>query len=79
MKDCHQIDLATEFPELKEKIHTLKVTNRHFSRLYDEYCDISKHIHLAESRVELLSETAEEALRKKRLTLKDELYTMLRS
>jgi uncharacterized protein len=79
MKDYHQIDLATEFPEFKDRIHDLKTSNRHFRRLYEEYCEVSKSIHLAEERVELMSERAEEDLRKKRLTLKDELYGMLRS
>ena len=28
-------DLATEFPEFKDKIHILKMEDRHFARLFE--------------------------------------------
>jgi len=72
-------DLHHEFPEFKEAIHTLKTSNSHFSRLFDAY-------HAATSEVEKLQDAgipvddaSFEALKKKRLKLKDELYSMLRA
>lgn len=39
-------DLIHELPELKVRIHELKVSDPHFRRLFDEYheltCDIEK-------------------------------------
>lgn len=71
-------DLHHEFPEFKEAIHTLKISNNRFARLFDEY-------HVATSEVEKLegagvpvADAAFEALKKTRLKLKDELYAILR-
>lgn len=72
-------DLATEFPELKDKIHELKTSNAHFSRLFERYQEIDKQITRSENRIELMSNEEEETLRKERLKLKDELYSMLTS
>ena len=70
-------DLATEFPEHKERIHALKTTNTHFKVLFDKYHEINKRVMAAERRSELLSEMEEEQLRKERLSLKDKLFMML--
>ena len=32
--------LAKELPEFKEKIHELKMNDRHFARLFDDYHDL---------------------------------------
>lgn len=71
------LDLAHEFPEYQQKIHDLKVSDNHFKRLFEEYSEVSKAIYRSEKRIELLSELDEERLRKERLTLKDQLYTIL--
>ena len=70
--------LAHEFPELKEQIHSLKVSNPHFARLFEEYEDIDKEIYRIEEQIENTSDTYMEDLKKKRLKLKDELYAMLK-
>ena len=72
----HQ-DLGNEFPELKEKIHSLKVTDPHFKKLLEEYTELNKAVYRAEHRIDLLSEDAEELMRKERVHLKDKLYQML--
>jgi uncharacterized protein YdcH (DUF465 family) len=77
MSNHQSWDLAFEFPELKDKIHTLKTSNRHFEKLFGEYTDVAKQIHRIEERIDLTSGVNEEILRKKRLALKDELYKML--
>jgi uncharacterized protein YdcH (DUF465 family) len=74
----HHHHLAAEFPEFKDKIHELKLSNAHFVKLNGEYEDVDKKIARSEARIELLTETEETALRKKRLLLKEELYTMLK-
>lgn len=70
-------ELVEEFPEKADRIHELKVSDAHFSRLFDEYHEINRAIHRAETLVEPMDEMAEHELRKKRLALKDELYRML--
>ncbi len=32
-------ELGHEFPEFKDEIHTLKMSNAHFKELFDEYHD----------------------------------------
>lgn len=72
-----QHDLAQEFPEYREKIQQLKVSNAHFLRLFERYHQINKQVMGAEHRTQLMSELDEEKLRKERLQVKDELYALL--
>lgn len=76
MTNSHH-DLAHEFPEFKETIHTLKTTDNHFRKIFDHYHEINNKIHGAEQRTQLMSEVEEENLRKERGLLKDQLYAML--
>jgi uncharacterized protein YdcH (DUF465 family) len=71
-------DLAHEFPEFKARIHSLKVTNKHFARLFEEYETLDKEIYRIEEQIETTSDEYLEGLKRKRLQLKDELYQMLR-
>lgn len=77
MIDNHS--LLREFPEHKKAIHDLKVNNHHFAKLFDEYHVVDKEIHRIEEGIENTSDTHAENLKKKRLHLKDELYTMIRA
>ena len=70
-------ELHEEFPEFAEKIRALKSSDAHFSRLADEYHEINRRIHRAESLVEPMDELAETELRKTRARLKDEIYGLL--
>jgi uncharacterized protein YdcH (DUF465 family) len=72
-------ELAADFPEHAARIHALKTADPHFARLMDEYHEINREVHRAETLVEPMSEEAEAALRKKRAALKDELYRMIRA
>ncbi|HHT9158928.1 MAG TPA: YdcH family protein [Candidatus Brocadiaceae bacterium] len=67
-----------EFPEYREEIHNLKMSNEHFRELFDEYHKLDREIFRVENNIEARSETAFEELKKRRLTLKDELSRMLR-
>lgn len=72
-------DLVHEFPEHREQIHTLKTSNNHFSRLFDEYHDVNHEVRRIESGVEPTSDEYLEDRKKQRLLLKDELYRMLQA
>jgi uncharacterized protein YdcH (DUF465 family) len=75
----HHHKIGEEFPDYREKIHTLKMGDAHFAGLLEKWESIDKKIARAESRIELMSQEEEEQLRKQRLALKDELYSMLRN
>lgn len=72
-------ELAEEFPEHVEKMHELKTSNAHFSKLFDEYHDVNRAIHRAETNIEPTDDFHMEDMRKQRLRLKDEIYGMLAS
>lgn len=72
-------ELADEFPELKERIHDLKVSNTHFSRLADDYHKLNREIHRVEAAGVNVDDPTFEDLKKKRLALKDEIFAMLNS
>jgi hypothetical protein len=70
--------LHEEFPGLEQKMHDLKVGNTHFAKLLTDYDAVNDKVHRAETRVDLISEEAEETLRKQRSRLKDEIARLLR-
>lgn len=70
-------ELAEEFPDKVTAMHELKQSDAHFARLSDEYHEINRQVHRAETNVEPMDELAEVELRKKRAHLKDELWAIL--
>lgn len=70
-------ELAEEFPEHVEKMHEMKTSSAHFAKLFDEYHDINRAIHRAETNVQPTDDFHMEDMRKERLRLKDEIYGML--
>ncbi|MFN3643289.1 MAG: YdcH family protein [Gemmobacter sp.] len=70
-------ELAAEFPGQADRLHALKAANAHFARLVEEYHDINRAVHRAETRAEIVTEDHEARLRKRRLALKDEIARML--
>ncbi|WP_261841566.1 YdcH family protein [Aliamphritea ceti] len=70
-------DLIHELPEYRERIHTLKMSNAHFSRLFEEYHDVTKEVERMESLTEPVCSETESARKAKRLHLKDQLFSML--
>jgi uncharacterized protein YdcH (DUF465 family) len=70
-------DFAHEHPEKKDKIHTLKVNDAHFAKLFDEYHEVNKEILRIEKEMEAASDERMEDLKKKRLHLNDEMMAML--
>ena len=72
-------ELHDEFPEAAEALHRLKMENAHFAKLAQEYHTINREIHRIEADVEPASDARAEDLKKRRLSLKDEIAEMLRN
>lgn len=72
-------ELAEEFPAQADKIHELKQSDAHFNKLHDEYHEVNRVIHRAETNVEPMSDVHQTELRKKRMVLKDEISRLLRN
>lgn len=70
-------DLLHELPKSKQIIHDLKMNNKHFSRLFDQYHDVDHEVHRIESGAENSSDEYLETKKKERLHLKDQLYAMI--
>jgi len=73
----HHRDLAHEFPELKQRVHDLKVDSPEFRKLYAEYEDLDNEILRIEQEIETPSDAYTEKLKWRRAHLKDRLYGML--
>ncbi|GEO83269.1 MULTISPECIES: YdcH family protein [Alphaproteobacteria] len=70
-------EIHDEFPEFADKIHALKVSDEQFAKLLEDYRDVNRTIHRAETEVEPLGDVEMENMRKQRMVLKDEIYGML--
>lgn len=70
-------ELAQDFPEYSEKISALRQTDQHFLRLADEYHEINRAVHRAETNVEPASDEYLSEIRKVRMKLKDQIYSYL--
>ena len=70
-------ELAEEFPEFLDRMHQLKESDAHFARLFDEYHEVNRAVHRAETNIEPIEELAEVALRKQRIALKDQIWRIL--
>jgi len=72
-------DLANEFPQFRDQIHTLKTSNNHFAKLFDQYHEVTREVYKMEAEVEPVTTEVEEEYKKRRLQLKDELHAMLQA
>lgn len=70
-------ELAEEFPEHADAMHRLKGEDAHFAKLADEYHELNRAIHRAETDLEPTGDAHMEDMRKRRLALKDEIYGIL--
>jgi len=73
----HHRDLAHEFPELKQRIHELKLSDPEFRERYREYQEIDDEVYRIEQDIEVRSDEYAESLKRRRVHLKDALYAML--
>lgn len=69
--------LVKEFPEYKEKIHALKLSDQHAVRLFHDYEEVDKEICRVEDGAEVMSDDALKALKIRRLHLKDTIRNIL--
>lgn len=70
-------ELADEFPDMVDRMSELKQTDAHFAKLFDDYHEINRQVHRAETLVEPTDDAHENEMRKQRLALKDEIWKML--
>ena len=70
-------DLLHELPEHRDAIHTLKMNNAHFARLFEEYHEVDHEVHRIEDNIETPSDEYTNERKAKRLALKDELLKMI--
>ena len=71
-------DLIHELPEYRDEIHNLKINDKHFSRLFDEYHEVDHEVHRIETNIETTSDEYLEEKKKQRLHLKDELLQIIK-
>jgi hypothetical protein len=71
------LSLTTEFPQFKEAIHTLKMSNAHFAKLLEQHEAADKAIVNSEDGNAALGEVELENLKKQRIQLKDQLFQIL--
>lgn len=69
--------LTDEFPDHRAQINHLKEVDGHFARICDDYAEINRQIHLAETDIEPTDDARMTEMRKTRVMLKDEIYGML--
>lgn len=72
-------DLIHEFPELRERIHEMKMQDAIFAEKFDEYHKLTKSVEKMEAEIEPVCTQTEEEYKFKRVKLKDELYAMLQA
>ncbi|MDN2564671.1 DUF465 domain-containing protein [Aquibium sp. A9E412] len=70
-------ELAEDFPQYVSLMHHLRETDAHFARLSHAYHEINRAIHRAETDIEPVDDFRMAEMRKERMRLKDELYTMM--
>ncbi|MEC8444320.1 MAG: DUF465 domain-containing protein [Pseudomonadota bacterium] len=72
-------DLHHDFPDMGERIRDLKMNDRHFARLFEEYHELDKEVRKIEDDVTPAADDTLDALRMKRVRLKDALYGMMQA
>ena len=71
-------DLHHEFPEFKDEIRILKMSNNHFSKVFKEYHELDHEVIRIEEGVENTTDEYLDELKLQRLNHKDELFLMLK-
>ncbi len=70
-------ELAEEFPEHVARMHELRGSDAHFTKMYDAYHEANRATHRAETNIEPTSDEHIRELRKERMRLKDQIYAYL--
>lgn len=72
-------ELAADFPEFADELHTLKLVDTHFQKLAERYHEINRIIHRAETKIEPTTDEHLITMRKQRMALKDDIYGILKT
>ena len=67
------------FPEFRERITQLKTTDHHFMRLFDQHNALDQKVKNMEAAITPATHEEIETLKKEKLLLKDQLYTILKN
>ena len=70
---------AHEFPQFKDAIHELKVSDAGFAAQMKEYDELDDEIYRIEEGIETPSDDYTETLKLKRVELKDKLFAIVKS
>lgn len=66
------------FPEYRDLITRLKGHDHHFTRLFDKHNELDQQIKNMEAHIQPGTQLEIESLKKEKLALKDQLYTILK-
>ena len=66
------------FPEHRELITSLKNNDHHFTRVFDQHNALDQKIKNLEDGMEMATHAEIETLKREKLQLKDQLYTILK-
>lgn len=66
------------FPEYREQIAHLRANDRHFNRIFDEHNKLDHEVKQLQEKHSPALQAEIEALKKQKLALKEEIYSMLR-
>ena len=72
-------NLKHEFPQYVEKLDHLKAADGHFAQLCETYEELDQEIHRIEKSGESISDFDMDALKLKRVHLKDDIYHRLQA
>ena len=72
-------DLIHELPEHKARIQELKQSDKHFARLFNLYHELDQKVRNLEEAQSPTSDEFIENLKKERLQLKDELFSIIQN
>lgn len=70
-------ELADEFPDDQVVLHALKLNNAHFNTMAQRYREVNDELHRIEAGIETPSDEYSETLKKRRLSLLDEISAMV--
>ncbi|MBU4520390.1 MAG: YdcH family protein [Gammaproteobacteria bacterium] len=65
------------FPEYRDLITSLKTTDLHFTRLFDQHNELDQRILNMENGIQMATPAEIDTLKREKLQLKDELYAVL--
>lgn len=69
--------LAHDFPDHRERIHELKMENAHFRKLMEQYDDVNEQVERLEQQGSPVADETLEELKKRRIQLKDDIYSWI--